>query len=156
MRRVISASRRVRKTGAVPVLGLTRAKSAGARVKPRSGSSIVRVSWRKKAHLVCSKRRSSPPNTRAQNLKTRDVHVREEGGICSEPAVLEVEQAGDASAGGDGLEEVGGGLVGVDAGGREQSDEAIRLDQGHRPLDEQRVEVDVTAAEKGIVAGGAN
>ena len=147
MRRVMSASRRVRKTGAVPVLGLTRAKSAGARVKPRSGSSIVRVSGRKKAHLVWSKRRSSPPNTRAQNLKRESTSGKNGGKVCSEPAVLEVEQAGDASAGGDGLEEVGGGLVGVDAGGREQSDEAIRLDQAHRPLDEQRVEVDVATAE---------
>ena len=38
MRRVMSASRRVRKTGAVPVLGLTRAKSEGEqRGKQRSG-----------------------------------------------------------------------------------------------------------------------
>ena len=33
MRRVISASRRVRKTGAVPVFGFTRAKSSGASEK---------------------------------------------------------------------------------------------------------------------------
>ena len=38
MRRVMSASRRVRKTGAVPVLGLTRAKSDGA-----EGEAAIRV-----------------------------------------------------------------------------------------------------------------
>ena len=68
MRRVMSASRRVRKMGAVPVLGLTRAKSAGARGKQRSASLIAATPWRKKAQVVSSKRRSAPPKIRAQNL----------------------------------------------------------------------------------------
>ena len=68
MRRVISASRRVRNMGAVPVLGFTRAKSEGASAKQRSESLMVSVSWRKKAHSVSWNRRSAPPNIRAQNL----------------------------------------------------------------------------------------
>ena len=68
MRRVRSASRRVRKTGEVPVLGLTRAKSAGLRGKARSGSLTVSVSCRKKAQRVSGNVRSRPPTMRAQNL----------------------------------------------------------------------------------------
>ena len=70
--------------------------------------------------------------------------------------VLEVEEAADASAGGYGLEEAGGGLVGVDAGGREQADDAVRFDQAHGALDEKRVEVDVAAAQQRVVAGTAD
>ena len=82
---------------------------------------------------------------------------REEGRqFCSEAAVLEVEQAADSSAGGYGLEEAGGGLVGVDAGGREQADDAVRFDQAHGALDEKRVEVDVAAAQQRVVAGTAD
>ena len=64
-------------------------------------------------------------------------------------SVLEVEQAADAAAGGYGFEEAGGGLVGVDAGGREQADDAVRFDQTHGTLDEEGVEVDVAAASSG-------
>ena len=85
------------------------------------------------------------------------VDVGEEGRqVRSEAAILEVEQAGDAPAGGDGLEELGGGLVGVDAGRREQAHEAVGLDQAQGALDEQGVEVDVAAAQQGVVAGRAD
>ena len=58
------------------------------------------------------------------------VDIREERRqIRSQAAILKVEQAADAPAGGDRLEERGGGLVGVDAGGRKQADDAVRLDQ---------------------------
>ena len=68
MRRVISASRLVRNTGAVPVFGFTRAKSSGASGKQRSGSLTVSVSCMKNAHSVSSNRRFAPPNISAQNL----------------------------------------------------------------------------------------
>ena len=41
------------------------------------------------------------------------------------------------------LKKAGGGLVGVDAGGCEQADDAVRFDQPHGALDEEGVEVDV-------------
>ena len=56
--------------------------------------------------------------------------------ICSEASVLEIKQATDAAAGGQGFEEAGGGLVGVDAGGCEQADDAVRFDKAHGALDE--------------------
>ena len=69
MRRVRSASRRVRKTGAVPVLGLTRAKSSGAQGEGAVGVVLmVSVSCRKKAQRVSGKVRCGPPTMRAQNL----------------------------------------------------------------------------------------
>ena len=71
-------------------------------------------------------------------------------------AVLEIEEAADAAAGGYGFEEAGGGLVGVDAGRGEQADDAVRFGQTHGALDEEGVEIDVAAAEQRIVAAGAN
>ena len=70
MPRVMSASRRLRKMGAAPVLGLTRAKSAAVSSSVRSGSvsSSSRL-CRKKAQRVCAKARSGPPNSSTQNLK---------------------------------------------------------------------------------------
>ena len=80
------------------------------------------------------------------------VHVREEGRQGgSEAAVLEVEQAGQPAFDGDGLEELGRGLVGVDARRREQADKAIGLDQVHGALDEERVEVDAASTQKRIL-----
>ena len=79
MRRVISASRLVRNMGAVPLFGFTRAKSDGASGKQRSGFSMVRVSWRKKAHSVSSNRRSVPPNIRAQNLNRESTSGKKGG-----------------------------------------------------------------------------
>ena len=99
---------------------------------------------------------AAPPKTRAQNLK-RSVHVLEEGRqIRSETAVLEVEEAGEAPVRGEGLEEAGGGLVGVDAGGGEQPHQAAGLGQAHGPLHEERIEVDVAAAQQGVVAAAAH
>ena len=92
---------------------------------------------------------------RAQNLKRESTSGKKGGRFCSEAAVLEVEQAADAAAGGYGFEEAGGGLVGVDAGGGEQADDAVRFDQAHGTFDEERVEVDVAAAQQRIVAAGA-
>ena len=70
--------------------------------------------------------------------------------------VLEIEYTSDAPGGGDGFEEGRRGLVCVNARGREQADDAIRLYEAHRPLHEQGVEVDVAATEQGIVARGAD
>ena len=123
MRRVMSASRRVRKTGAVPVLGFTRAKSAGARAKPRSGSSIVGCRGGRRHTLGLVETPVLAAEYQGAELE-RGVDVLEE-----DLSVLEVEQSGDASLGRDGLEEGGGGLVGVDAGRREQTDESIRIDE---------------------------
>lgn len=85
------------------------------------------------------------------------VDVWEEGWkVCSETTVLEVEETSDAAAGGDGFEEAGGGLVGVDAGGGEETDDAVGFGQAHGAFDEEGVEVDVAAAEQWVVAGGAD
>ena len=93
MRRVISASRRVRNMGAVPVFGFTRAKSEEANAKQRFGSLMVSISCRKKAHSV-----SVEPPLRAAEYQGAElepgVHIGEEGRQpCSESPVLEVEQA---------------------------------------------------------------
>ena len=85
------------------------------------------------------------------------VNVGKEGRLVgSEATVFEVVDASDATCGGDGLEEAGGGLVGVDAGGGEQADEAAGFDEAQGAFDEEGVEVDVAATEEGIVAGGAD
>ena len=68
MATVSSASRRLRKTGAVPVLGLTRAKSAAASGKRRSGSSLSATACRKKAQRAGAGA-GARPATKAQNLK---------------------------------------------------------------------------------------
>ena len=156
MRRVRSASRRVRKTGAVPVLGLTRAKSSGVRVKARSGSVMASVSDRKKPQRVSGKGALGAADDEGTELEA-GVDVGEEGRqVGTQTAVLEVVDAGDAAGGGDGLEEAGGGAVGVDAGGGEEADEAVGLDEPEGAFDEEGVEVDVATAEQGVVAGGAN
>ena len=54
------------------------------------------------------------------------------------------------------LKKRGGGLIGVDAGGREQADDAVRFDQTHGTFDEEGVEVDVAAAQQRVVAGTAD
>ena len=54
------------------------------------------------------------------------------------------------------MEEAGGGAVGVDAGRGEQADEAAGFDEAQGAFDEEGVEVDVAAAEQGVVAGGAD
>ena len=85
------------------------------------------------------------------------IHVwKERWQVSSEAAVFEVEKATHPSAGGNGFEEAGRGLVGVNARRGQQAHKAIRLDQAHGPLDEQRVQVDVAAAEQRVVAGSAN
>ena len=60
--------------------------------------------------------------------------------------VLKVVEAGDAAGGGDGLEEAGGGLVGVDAGGGEQADEAAWFDEAQGAFDEEGIQIYVAAA----------
>ena len=85
------------------------------------------------------------------------VDVGEEGRLVgSEATVLEVVDAGDAAGGGDGLEKAGGGSVGVDAGGGEQADEAAGFDEAQGAFDEEGVEVDVAAAQQGVVARSAD
>ena len=110
---------------------------------------MVLVSWRKKAHSASSNRRSSPPKIRAQNLNDAWTSLKKGGNL----PVLEVEQARQAATGGNRLEEPRRGLVGVYPRRREQPHEAVRLDEVHRPLDEQRVEVDVAAPQQRVVAG---
>ena len=87
MRRVRSASRRVRKTGAVPVLGLTRAKSSGVRVKARSESLMASVPGRKKPQRVSGKVRSGPPTMRAQNLNEAWMSLKKTSEIEEWPVV---------------------------------------------------------------------
>ena len=97
-----------------------------------------------------------PGDDEGAELEAR-VDVGEEGRLVgAEATVLEVVDAGDAAGGGDGLEEAGGGLVGVDAGGGEQADEAAGFDEAQGAFDEEGIEVDVAAAEQGVVAGGAD
>ena len=93
---------------------------------------------------------------RAQNLK-RGVHVREEGRqVGTEAAILEIVESRYAPTGGDTLEELRRGLVGVDAGRGEQADQAIGFHQAQGAFHEERVEIDVAAAQQGKVAGGAH
>ena len=54
------------------------------------------------------------------------------------------------------MEKGGGGLIGEDAGGGEQADDAVGSGKAHGALDEEGVEVDVAAAEQRVVAGGAD
>ena len=157
MRRVISASRRVRNMGAVPVFGFTRMKSDGASAKQRFGSLMVSVSCRKKAHSVSWNRRSAPPNIRAQNLNRESTSGKkcvslEPRFSCSQSP----NRPDDTSAGGNGLEEPGSRrLVGVYARRREQTDESVRLDEAHGAFYEQRIEVDIAARPAGDSAPDA-
>ena len=117
---------------------------------------MAAVSWRKKAHSVRSKAALFAAEDESAELKA-GINVGEEGRqICSEAAVLEVEQAAYASAGGYGLEEASGGLVGVDTGGGEKADDAVRFDQAHGTFYKEGVEVDVAAAQQRVVAGTAD
>ena len=94
------------------------------------------VSWRKKAHSVSVEAAPFAAEDEGAEFEA-GVNVGKEGRqFCSEAAVLEVEQAAYSSAGGYGLEEAGGGLVGVDTGGGEKADYAVRFDQAHGALDE--------------------
>ena len=70
--------------------------------------------------------------------------------------VFEVKQPTNTPTRRNRLEETRRGLVGVDAGGREQADDAVGLDQAHRALDEERIEVDVAAAQQRVVPAGAH
>ena len=115
MRRVMSASRRLRKTGAVPVLGLTRAKSDAARGKQRSVSWMAAVSCRKKGALGLVEMALLAAENEGAEFETGVDIGEERRQIGSQAAVLKVEQTADAAAGGDRLEEAGRGLVGVDA-----------------------------------------
>ena len=82
------------------------------------------------------------------------MHVFEERRqIGAEATILKIVQPGNAPAGGNRLEELGGGQIGVDAGWGEQADQALGLDQAHGALHEERIEVYVAAAQQGIVAG---
>ena len=72
--------------------------------------------------------------------------------LSSQATVLEVEQATDAAAGGHGFEEAGGGLIGVDAGGCQQANDAVRFDQTHGTFDEEGIEVNVAASQQRVVA----
>ena len=152
MRRVMSASRRVRKTGAVPVLGLTRAKSDAARGKQRirvvDGGGVVQ----EEGTLGLGETALLAAENEGAEFETGVDIGEKRRQIGSQPAVLKVEQTANASAGGDRLEKARGGLVGVDAGRCQQSHDAVRLDQVHGALDEERVKVYPAAAEQRILA----
>ena len=90
----MSASRRVRNTGAVPVFGLTLAKSSG-----ESWEGTVRVNGvfdvvQEESTLAIVERPFFSSKGDGAELESR-VHVREEGRqISPKAAVLEVKQAG--------------------------------------------------------------
>ena len=73
--------------------------------------------------------------------------------IRSQAAVLKIEQAADPPACGDRPEERGRGLVSADTRGGKQSHDAVRLNQIHGTLDEERVEVDSASAQHRICTG---
>ena len=138
------------------MLGLTRAKSAGAK-----GETAIRVV--DSGGVV--KEEGAFGLVEAALLAAEDEGAEFEAGVdigevrllfVVKSAVLEVEEAADAAAGGYGFEEAGGGLIGVDAGRGEQADDAVRFDQTHGTFDEEGVEVDVAAAQQRIVAGTAD
>ena len=128
-------------------LGWTRVKSSAARGKQRIGFSTAAVSWRKKAQSVWSKRRSSPPKIRAQNLNRSStsgkydccfVVCRPFSKSNMQPTRPLVETV---------LKKRAAGLVSVDAGRCQQSHDSVRSDQVHGALDEERVKVYPAAAE---------
>ena len=86
-------------------------------------------------------------------MKRESTSGKKGGRFGSQAAVLKVEQAADAAAGGYGFEERGRGLVSVDTRGRKQTYYAFRLDQIHGTLDEERVEVDPASAQHRICTG---
>ena len=124
--------------------------------KQRSGSLMVSVSWRKKAHAVSSNLRSSPPNISAQNLNRESTSGKKGGRPVPRRRFSKSNRPPKRPLVETDLKKSGRRQVGVDAGGREQTHEAIGLDQSHRPLDEQRVQVDIAAAQQRVVAGRAN
>ena len=101
MRRVRSASRRVRKTGAVPVLGLTRAKSSGLKVKPRFGIVLcVLVSVQEEGAASFREGALRSADDEGAELECgRGCRLEEGRLVGSEAAVLEVVDAGDAAGG---------------------------------------------------------
>ena len=152
MARVMSASRRVRKTGAVPVLGLTRAKSSGVSGKQRSSlrdgllvveSDGLRIVQEEGAGGLVELRRSVPPTMRAQNLKRESTSGKKGGKSVPRRRFSKSKSPATRPARGHGLKELGSGLVGVDAGRGEQADQAVGFHQAQGALHEERVEVDV-------------
>ena len=81
--RVMSASRRVRKTGAVPVFGFTRAKSSGVNGKQRSGSSWTgfRVMQEESAFSVWSNLSLlATQNNEGAEFEPKGLHPGKKGG----------------------------------------------------------------------------
>ena len=150
MRRVISASRRVRKTGAVPVLGFTREKSSGVRGKQRSRSLTESRSWRKNAHSVWSNRRSSPLKTRTQNLNRPSTSGKNGGRSVPRRRFSKSNRPPTRPLVDTDRKNRDRRHVGIDAGRCEQGHETVGLDEAHGALDEERVQVGATSAEKWI------
>ena len=72
-------------------------------------------------------------------------------GIAGVLAVFKIVQRAQTPATGNAAEKRRRALVGGNAGRREQSNQPGRADQALRPLDKQAVEIDIAAAQQGIV-----
>ena len=140
----MSASRRVRKTGGGAGVGVDAGEVGGGQgetaVGVFDGGGVVEEEGTVglvEAALLAAEDKGAEFEA--------GVDVWEEGRkVRSEASVFEVEEAADAGrGGGDGFEEAGGGLVGVDAGGGEQADDAVGFGEAHGAFDEEGVEVDV-------------
>ena len=128
-RRVMSASRRVRKTGAVPVFGIDAGEvgrgQREAAFPVLDGGGVVQEEGA--VGLIEASR--LPTENESAKLETR-IHIGEEGRQvrCLRRRFSKVKQPTDAPTGGNGLEEAGRGLVSINTGGGEQADDAVRLD----------------------------
>ena len=137
-----SASRRVRKTGQVRVLGLISARSASVRTKWRSGSARSSGSCRKKAKSAWAQRWSAGRVAHGQQAElVTAMHTGEDAA-----AVLEVVQAGQVAAPHQVGEELAIGEVGGDAGRDDDARAAARRQQAAIQLGEDRVGVHVAHA----------
>ena len=126
VRRVISASRRVLKTGAVLVFGLTRAKSPAVELKAALWI-IDRVGVMEEEGALGL---VEPPlfSTKDEGAEFKaGVHVWEERRQTgSEATVLEIEEAAQSSTCGNVLEEAGSRLISVNARRRQKTNETNR------------------------------
>ena len=87
--------------------------------------------------------RSSPPKIRAQNLKRESTSGKKGGRFVPRRRFSKSKRPPTRPLVDTDLKKAGGGLIGVDARGRKQADDAVRFDQIHGTFDEERVEVDV-------------
>ena len=153
MSRVISASRRLRKTGAVAGIRVDACEVGGsqreAAIRVVDGGGVVQEEGT--FGLVETALRTTEDEGAEFEA---GVDIGKEGRqIRSQAAILKVEQAADPPAGGDRLEERSRGLISVDTRGRKQTYYAFWPSQIHGTLDEERVEVDSASAQNRICTG---